>query len=206
VQSVSINLEAAQFLAGWRPENGNLFLPALSDTRVGEEVAVRVGIYGQSIRATLYGKVALVRRMGRPALPPGVDIALDRTSLAAAGFLALAARGEALSFRERSARYAAEHPLIVLHGGAQLATSTLNLSEGGCALRWPAQLPLVGDVITVRLGRGVFAPSARAVVCWNQPGGTVERSVGLRIILSGRSGRAWKALVAEVARSGARQA
>jgi hypothetical protein len=206
VQSVSINLEASQFLAGWRPENGNLFLPALSDTRVGEEVAVRVGIYGQSIRATLYGKVALVRRMGRPALPPGVDIALDRTSLAAAGFLALAARGEALSFRERSARYAAEHPLTVIHAGAQLATSTLNISEGGCALRWPAQLPLVGDVITVRLGRGVFAPSARAVVCWNQPGGTVERSVGLRIILSGRSGRAWKALVAEVARSGARQA
>src|SRR5512141_1645459 len=84
VQSVSLNLEAAQFLAGWRPEIGNLFLPALSDTRVGEEVAVRVGIFGQSIRATLFGRVALVRRVGRPALPPGVEIVLDRTSVAAA--------------------------------------------------------------------------------------------------------------------------
>ncbi|HVO19586.1 MAG TPA: PilZ domain-containing protein [Anaeromyxobacter sp.] len=206
MQSVSINLEAAQFLAGWRPESGNLFLPVLSDSRVGEDVAVRVGIYGQSIRATLFGKVALVRRVGRPALPPGVEIVLDRTSLAAAGFLALAARGEAVSFRERSPRYAAERPLAIEHAGALVSTTTLNVSEGGCALRWPAQLPLVGDVVTVRLGRGMFAPAARAVVCWNQPGGTVERSVGLRILPSGRAGRAWKALVSDLAHSGARSA
>jgi Tfp pilus assembly protein PilZ len=206
VQSVSVNLEAAQFLAGWRPETGYLFLPTLSASRVGEQVAVRVGIYGQSIRATLFGKVALVRRVGRPALPPGVEIALDRTSLAAAGFLALAARGEALSFQERSPRYAAERGLTVEHAGATVETTTLNVSEGGCALRWPAQLPLVGDLVTVRLGRGLFAPTARAVVCWNQPGGTVERSVGVRILLDGRAGRAWRALVAEVSRSGGRAA
>lgn len=206
MQSVSLNLDASQFLAGWRPENGNLFLPALSDTRVGEEVAVRVGIYGQSIRATLFGRVALVRRVGRPALPPGVEISLDRTSLAAAGFLALAARGEAVSFQERAARYAAERSLLVQHAGATFETTTLNLSEGGCSLRWPAQLPLVGDVVSVRLGRGVFAPVARGVVCWNQPGGTVERSVGLRILPDGRAGRAWRSMVADVARSGARAA
>jgi len=206
VQSVSLNLEAAQFLAGWRPENGCLFLPALSDSRVGEEVAVRVGIYGQSIRATLFGRVGLVRRVGRPALPPGVEIALDRTSLAAAGFLALAARGEAVSFRERAPRYAMERTLRVEHAGSTFETTTLNLSEGGCSLRWPAQLPLVGDVVSVKLGRGVFSPSARGVVCWNQPGGTVERSVGIRVLPDGRAGRAWKSLVAEVARSGARAA
>ncbi len=206
MQSVSLNLEAAQFLAGWRPENGALFLPALSDSRVGEDVAVRVGIYGQSIRATLFGRVALVRRVGRPALPPGVEIALDRTSLAAAGFLALAARGEAVSFRERAPRYAAERTLIVEHAGASFETTTLNLSEGGCSLRWPAQLPLVGDVVSVKLGRGVFAPTARGVVCWNQPGGTVERSVGVRVLPDGRAGRAWKSLVADVAKSGARAA
>jgi len=206
VQSVSLNLEAAQFLAGWRPETGYLFLPALSESRVGEEVAVRVGIFGQSIRATLFGKVALVRRMGRPALPPGVEIALDRTSLAAAGFLALAARGQALSFRERAPRYAVERRLTVAHGGETLQTTTLNLSEGGCSLRWPAQLPLVGDLVSLRVGSGLFAPMARAVVCWNQPGGAVERSVGLRILLTGRAGRAWRNLVSEAARSGARAA
>ncbi len=206
MQSVALNLEAAQFLAGWRPENGFLFLPALSDSRVGEDVAVRVGIYGQAIRATLFGRVALVRRVGRPALPPGVEIALDRTSLAAAGFLALAARGEAVSFRERAPRYTVERPLTVLHGSANLETTTLNVSEGGCSLRWAAQLPLVGDLLQVRIGRGVFAPVARGVVCWNQPGGAVERSVGVRVLPEGRAGRAWRSLVAEVARSGARAA
>ncbi len=206
MQSVSVNLEATQFLAGWRPEAGNLFLPALSESRVGEDVAVRVGIYGQSIRATLFGRVALVRRVGRPALPPGVEIALDRTSLAAAGFLALAARGEPVTFRERAPRYAVERSLLVEHAGSTFETTTLNLSEGGCSLRWPAQLPLVGDLVSVRLGRGMFAPSARGVVCWNQPGGSVERSVGVRVLPEGRAGRAWRTLVAEVARSGARAA
>lgn len=206
MQSVSLNLDAAQFLSGWRPENGSLFLPALSDSRVGEHVAVRVGIFGQSIRATLFGKVSLVRRVGRPALPPGVEISLDRTSLAAAGFLALAARGEAVSFRERAPRYAIERALSVEHASVPIETTTLNVSEGGCSLRWPAQLPLVGDLVSVRFGRGLFAPVARAVVCWNQPGGTVERSVGLRILLEGRAGRAWRGLVNEVARSGARAA
>lgn len=206
MQSVSLNLDAAQFLSGWRPENGSLFLPALSDSRVGEHVAVRVGIFGQSIRATLFGKVSLVRRVGRPALPPGVEISLDRTSLAAAGFLALAARGEAVSFRERAPRYAIERALSVEHAGVPIETTTLNVSEGGCSLRWPAQLPLVGNLVSVRFGRGLFAPVARAVVCWNQPGGTVERSVGLRILLEGRAGRAWRGLVNEVARSGARAA
>ena len=206
MQSVSVNLEAAQYLAGWRPENGVLCLPALSETRVGEDVAVRVGIYGQSIRATLFGRVALVRRVGRPALPPGVEIALDRTSLAAAGFLALAARGEAVTFRERAPRYAVERSLTIVHGDGTLEASTLNVSEGGCSLRWTGQLPLVGDLVQIRLGRGVFAPVARGVVCWNQPGGTVERSVGVRVLPDGRAGRAWRSLVAEVAKSGARAA
>ncbi len=206
LHSVALNLEAAQYLAGWRPEGGSLFLPALSDSRVGDEVAVRVGIYGQSIRATLFGKVSLVRRVGRPALPPGVELALDKASLSAAGFLASAARGEPVSFRERAPRFAAERPVEVEHGGARFATTTLNVSDGGCALRWPGQLPLVGDVVGLRFSSGLFAPTARAVVCWNQPGGEAERSVGLRIVSEGRAARAWRAVVAEAQRDGSRAA
>jgi hypothetical protein len=206
VHSVSVNLEPAQYLAGWRPETGNLFLPTLSESRVGEAVAVRVGIYGQTIRATLFGKVGLVRRVGRPALPPGVELVLDRASLPAASFLATAARGEPVSFRERAPRYAGERRVSLAHAGASFESETLNLSEGGCAIRWPGQLPLVGDVVSLRLGSGLFAPAARAIVCWNQPGSGAERSVGLRIVAEGRAGRAWRALVAEVARSGARAA
>jgi hypothetical protein len=206
VHSVSVNLEPSQFLAGWRPETGSLFLPALSESRVGDEVAVRVGIYGQAIRATLFGKVALVRRVGRPALPPGVELSLDRGSLPAAGFLALAARGEPFNFRERSPRFSAERPLRVTHADVPVEAATINISEGGCAVRWAGQLPLVGDVVQIKLGDGLFAPSARAVVCWNQPGGPMERSVGLRVISEGRAGKAWRALVSNVARSGARAA
>ncbi len=206
MHSVFVNLDGAQYLAGWRPEAGSLFLPTLSESRVGEQVAVRVGIFGQTIRATLFGKVALVRRVGRPALPPGVELHLDKISIAAAGFLAMAARGEPVSFQERKPRWSHERPLVVEHGGASQRVATLNLSEGGCAVRWTGQLPLVGDVVRLRLGEGIFAPSAEAIVCWNQPGGAVERSVGLRIVPAGRGGRAWRALVEKVAGSGARAA
>jgi len=190
VHSVFVNLDGAQYLAGWRPEAGSLFLPALSDSRVGEDVAVRVGIFGQQIRATLFGKVAVVRRVGRPAL----------------GFLAMAARGEPVSFQERQPRWAHERSLEVAHAGATLTTTTLNLSEGGCAIRWAGQLPLVGDVVELKLGTGLFAAKARAIVCWNQPGGAVDRSVGLRIVPGGRGARAWRSLVEKVSRSGARAA
>lgn len=206
MHSVSINLEAAQYLAGYRREARALFLPTLSESRVGDEVAVRVGIYGQPIRATLFGKVSLVRRVGRPALPPGVELQLDKGSVLAAGFLALAARGEPVSFSERLPRWAHEEWLSVRHAGATLKAATTNVSEGGCALQWPGSLPLVGDVVTLRLGTGLFAPAARGIVCWNQPGDPAERSVGLRIVSEGRGGRAWRALVAKVASSGARGA
>lgn len=206
MHSVSVNLDAAQYLAGYRPEAAALFLPTLSESRVGDEVAVRVGIYGQAIRATLFGKVSLVRRVGRPALPPGVELHLDRHSVAAAGFLAMAARGEPVSFKERLPRLAHAQRLSLDHAGVAVDAVTVNVSEGGCAVRWPGQLPLVGDVVTIRVGDGMFAPKARAIVCWNQPGGSVERSVGLRLVSEGRAGRAWRALVAKIARSGARAA
>jgi PilZ domain len=206
VHSVTVNLDAAQYLAGWRPDARMLFLPALSESRVGDEVAVRVGIYGQTIRATVFGKVSLVRRVGRPTLPPGVEVHVDRLSVAAAGFLAMAARGEPVTFKEREARFAHEQRLAVQHGGAAVDVTTLNVSEGGCAVRWPGQLPLIGDVVSMKLGSGMFAATVRAIVCWNQPGVTSDRSVGLRIVPGGRGGRAWRSLVAKVARSGARAA
>jgi len=207
MQSIALNLEPAQFLSGWRAQPGSLFLPALSESRVGEEVAVRIGIYGQTIRATLFGKVALVRRVGRPSLPPGVELALDKASIPAARFLAMAARGESVSFRERAPRFAAERPLSVsLVGKPTFETHTVNLSEGGCSLSWRGELPAIGTLVTLRFGDGIFAPSARAVVCWNALGGSAESTVGVRIVPKGRGARAWKHLVAEVARSGARAA
>ncbi len=203
MHSVSVNLDPSQFLAGWRPQAGAMFVPALSDARIGDEVAVRLGIHGQSIRATLFGKISGVRRVGRPALPPGVDVQLDRASVAAAGFLAMAARGEPVTFRERAPRYAAERRVIVAVDGEELEALTLNVSEGGASLKWTRPLPSVGDVLGIRVPEGLFPPTGRAVVCWTQSGGPVEPSVGVRLVSEGRAARAWRAFVGRVARSGA---
>jgi hypothetical protein len=204
LHSVALNLEAAQYLAGWRPEGGTLFLPVLSEGRVQDEVAVRVGIFGQAIRATVLGTISLVRRVGRPSLPPGIELAVDPVSMPAARFLALAARGEKVSFRERAPRYVIDQRFVVTRDGAERETTTVNLSEGGCAVTWSGPLPMVGEVVSFKVTEGLFPSSARAVVCWNSVGGPLERCVGFRILPEGRAARAWKHMAAEAARSGAR--
>jgi hypothetical protein len=206
VHTVSVNLEPGQYLAGYRPQSASVFVPVLSESRIGDQVAVRVGIYGQTIRATLFGRVSLIRRVGRPALPPGIEMVLDRGSVPAASFLAMAARGEVVTFRERAPRYAVERKLVVEHGATVFETVTLNVAEGGCALRWPGPLPAAGDVVGVKPGSGLFAATARAIVCWTAAGGEGERSLGLRVVVEGRGGRAWRRLVAGIAASGARPA
>ena len=206
LQSVAVNLEPGQFLAGWRAETGSLFLPVLSDSRVGDEAAVRIGIFGQTIRATVFGKVSLVRRMGRPSLPPGVELALDRVSVPAARFLAMAARGEPVTFRERAPRYVHERQLPVSTGARTVPATTINVSEGGCSLAWSGELPQAGDLVSLKLSEGLFSPTIRAVVCWNALGGPGEKSAGLRMVVEGRGGRAWRDFVDSVARSGARAA
>ncbi|HYG66257.1 MAG TPA: PilZ domain-containing protein, partial [Anaeromyxobacteraceae bacterium] len=125
-------------------------------------------------------------------------------SLPAAHFLAMAARGEPVAFRDRAPRFAAERRLVLVHHATSVDARTLNVSEGGTAVRWTGPLPAVGDLVSIRLGEGLFFPRvARAVVCWTQPGGSVDRSVGLRVIPEGRAARAWRGFVAEIARSGA---
>ena len=206
MHSVSVVIEPAQYLASFREKTGTVFLPVLSETRVGEEVAVRVGILGHAIRATLSGRVALVRRMGRPSLPPGIDLQLERNSLAAAYFLAAAARGVPVPFQERAPRWVHEQPLVMERGGARVEVTTLNVSEGGCAVRWSGQLPLVGDTLAIRLKEGLFPHVLRAVVCWNLPGSDRDRSVGLKVLAEGRGARTWLTLVGAVSRNGAHPA
>lgn len=202
--SVVLNLEPGQYLSGWRAEGSALFLPTLSESRVGDEVAVRIGIFGQSIRATIFGRVTLVRRVGRPSLPPGVELALDRGSLPAARFLAMAARGEPVTFRERAPRYVHERPLGAAVEGRAVQVVTVNVCDGGCAVSWNGELPQVGDLVTLKLSDGFLAPAIRTVVCWNTLGGSMQKGVGLRVVAEGRGGRAWRDFVASVARSGAR--
>jgi hypothetical protein len=201
---IALNLEPQQFLTGWRPEAGALFLPALSDSRVGEQVVVRIGLFGQPVRATVFGKVAMVRRIGRPSLPPGIEVYLDPASVPAARYLALVASGEPVTFQVRAPRYAVERKIHVSTGRSRVEARTVTLSEGGCCIAWPgAEPPTPGEALVLRLDSGFLAPSAEAVVCWNS-NGAPDGVIGVRIVSEGRGGRAWRALVADASRSRAR--
>jgi hypothetical protein len=169
-------------------------------------VAARIGVLGQTIRATVFGTIAGVRRVGRPTLPPGIDLRLDAGSIPAAGFLAMAARGEPVNFKERAPRYTTARPFHVLRGGVSVLVNTINVGEGGCAFHWTSALPPVGEVLPVRLSDGFFARQAEAVVCWSLETAEAERSFGVRLHAEGRARRFWRSMVAEVASSGARPA
>jgi hypothetical protein len=200
MNSIALNLEPHQYLAGWRPEAGALFLPALSESRVGEQVVARIGLFGQPVRATVYGKVAMVRRIGRPSLPPGVEIHLDRASVPAARYLAAVAGGEPVTFRVRAPRFTLERTVVVSVRGTQVEARTLTLSEGGASIAWPAgDAPTPGELLALRFANGFLAPSTDAVVCWTSNDAS-ERAVGVRVVSQGRGGRAWRALVDETSK------
>jgi hypothetical protein len=201
MNGIALNLEPHQFLTGWRPEAGALFLPALSESRVGDQVMARIGLFGHPVRATVFGKVAMVRRIGRPSLPPGVEVNLDPASLPAARYLAQVARGEPVNFQVRAPRYAMERTVLVTAGDSKVEARTITLSEGGCCIAWPdGEPPSSGEALMLRLGNSFLSPSAQAVVCWNSNGSPV-RVVGLRIVTEGRGGRAWRSLIDEVSRA-----
>jgi Tfp pilus assembly protein PilZ len=179
MNSISLNMEPHQYLAGWRQDAGALFLPALSESRVGEQVVARIGLFGQPVRATVYGKVAMVRRIGRPSLPPGVEIHLDRASVPAARFLAAVASGEPVTFKVRAPRYTMQR---------------------ACSIVWPGDdPPTPGELLALRFANGFLAPSTDAVVCWAS-GDSLEKNLGLRIVAEGRGGRAWRTLLEETSR------
>lgn len=204
MDGATINLNPDQFLAGWREDARMMFLPALSERRVGDQVAVRIGLLGRTVRSTIFGRVAMVRRYGRASMPPGVDLEVSPGSYPAIQFLASAARGEPVTYRERAPRFVVDRPLLVNVDGATVGVRTATVSEGGCALRWPApQAPSSGDTLAIRLGGGLFAATATGVVCWSDSRHPGEQVVGVRIQPDGRGARGWKAMVDEAARSGA---
>lgn len=202
VHTLALDLEPGQFLSGWRPGARLLFVPALSEARPGDPVAVRLGIAGHPIRATIFGRVSSVRRVGRPSLPPGAELATDPASTPALTFLAAAARGEVVTFREREPRWLVTKPVEVLRGAARVQVPTANLSGGGCALKWDGSPPLVGDTVRLKLQGGLLAPTAEAVVCWTSMGHRGS-TVGLRLVSAGLARRAWRKMAAAAERSGA---
>lgn len=200
----ALTVEPDAFVAGYRPSAKTLFLPAFSDAAVGGQVSARVTISGTQVRATLLGKILGVRRVGRPSMPPGADILVDPLSLPAAEFLARAAKGEPFSFKERAPRFIAQHACRIVRDTSEVDVKLHNVSEGGCFVMWgESPLPLVGEVVLVKLGDGMLSPSSQGIVCWNSPGGGFARGVGLRVAPRGRAAKIWKEWIAEAARNGA---
>ena len=199
LHSIAVALDAAHLLAGWHADSGVLFVPALSEARVGDEVAVRIGISGQATRATVFGTIKLVRRRGRPSLPPGVEIVVDAGSLPAVQFLALAARAGSVDFRERPPRYLLTREIVVKRGALEVRCAIRNVSAGGCALAWAGAPPACGEVLTLLLRQGIFSATPRAIVCWASPDGSAPATIGLRVVTEGFSVRTWRGVVAEAA-------
>jgi len=127
---IALNLEAAGYLAGWRPKAESLFVSALSDGRAGDEVAVRISLLGHPIRVTLFGTIQLVRRVGRMSMPPGVELKIDEVSLPSARFLAAVAQGEKVEYRDRPPRYLVGRRLRIARQGVERSHRTVNISEG----------------------------------------------------------------------------
>jgi hypothetical protein len=194
----TVSVAPGQYLASWERESGSLFVPVFSEASLGDPVAIQVGLRGTDLRATLLGRVALVRRVGRPALPPGASILLDDDSRRAAGWLADAAAGRPVDYRARAPRFPVAIQLSI--GGD--AVRTVNVSDGGAALRWKAPLPSPGELVTVRLRDGLLAPTAEAVVAWVEPDAPGGPRVGVRIVAEGRAARAWARLAADAERDG----
>ena len=203
MHTLALDLEPDQFLSGWRADARMLFVPALSEARPGDPVAVRIGILGHPIRATVFGRVSSVRRVGRPSLPPGAELATDPASAPALRFLAAAARGEEVTFKEREPRWVVKRSLIVLRGAERIEVPTANVSERGCALEWDGSPPATGDTLRLKLGEGLLAPTAEVVVCWGSMGRRAS-AVGVRLVSAGLAARAWRRMAQEAQRSGAR--
>ena len=166
--------------------------PRWASASLGEKVAVRVGISGETVRATLHGTVTLVRHHGRRTLPPGVELRLHGESLLAAllsgvggarraGRLPRAA--PALSRRAAAARpprrrgAAGPHPQRLrgrLRRGLERRRRRRRASCSACGSRF-------------------FGPVASAVVCWRRACGPADWQVGLQLGGSRRALRAWKA-------------
>lgn len=194
---------AREFLDGWDAGASTLFVPALADSRAGAQAAVRVTIRGTGIAATVTGTVVAVRRAGSRALAPGVVLALDGAGPWAARYLAEVARGRPVDFNEREPRYAFEWPLtITREASGRFESTTVNVSESGCCVRWSGPAPAVGETVRLRSGPSLLGATLEATVCWVGGPGAPD-SAGLRLRTAGRGGKAWRSLVEEAARSGA---
>lgn len=185
-------------------------LAEVSPTPVVLAVAAAVGAWVFPSRPYWYREV-----MGGGALvtPPEAvrELAAREMQEDAPGIAAVHETGRAVpilrehaAHAERAPRYPLERRLLIERGGSAVEVATLNVSAGGLAVRWPGDLPGVGDDVVLRIEDRPFTRGVDAVVCWSHPSASPERTVGIRLRAEGAAARAWRELVETVARAAGR--
>jgi hypothetical protein len=201
--TAAVEVRAMDFLRDWDAEGLRLFVSVLPEARAGLRAAVRIGIHGTGIASTVMGKIVAVRRVGSRTLPVGIALALDAHGASAARYLAQVARGRPVEFNEREPRYAFERSITIAPERAEpFDSTTVNVSDSGCCVRWPGRVPAVGEMLRIRPG-AFLATFAGATVCWAGTSGPLGEAAGLRVHPVGRAARSWHAIVDHAARSGA---
>jgi hypothetical protein len=190
VPARTLVMHPSEFMRAWSPENGRLRLPVSGPYRVNARAAFEIRLAGTRVHVTVTGAIQSVwhepDRMG-------IDLVLDPVGLRATHWLAAAARGEVVPSRERAPRHRAELPVVIVAGGPESFTVTLDVSMGGCAVQWPGQLPTVGRAVSLRLGANSRAPVAHFSVRWVGHGR--PRRVGLQLTADSTSCDSWAGLI-----------
>jgi len=191
----TIVMQPSEFVRAWSDRTERLRLPVTDAPAIGGRTALKIRLAGMKLHAAVTG---VVRAIWRERGLTGVELAPDAHSLRAARWLAAAAREEEVPSRERARRHLAELPVTVTSGDPGTFTTTLNVSEGGCALRWSGELPGLGDEVRLRLGASMRASEARFVVRWVEaarPG-----RVGLELVSDPQGSSAWARLLRDAGR------
>lgn len=167
--TTDLRLSASEWNAGWRRETGHLLFVLPLSRKLGERIAIRVYLTDRPVHATVVGTVASVHRQGEQHR---VELSPDADSLPAVRLLRASALGQSFNFSQRNVRYLTRLPVLITHSGGDLYATTVSISKGGCALKWPGPLPDTGRPLRLRFGAGRRAVELDGVVCWVQPGGS----------------------------------
>jgi len=198
VLKIAVQLTAEEWISAWRPKNGRLVLPTAAPPRLHQNVAARIQLRPSAVAATVLGTVVSAHRHEGHHR---IEIATGAESDAALKVLDAAARGDTVVFQPRRPRFLVKLPAVVAtEGQNRLFTTTVSVSEGGCALRWSGEAPRVGTPLALQLGVGTQAIDLRGVVCWRKAAGPGTQA-GVRF-LDGKAAQL-RHLLADAKRAGA---
>jgi PilZ domain-containing protein len=195
--------ETCDLLASWRPGRGVLIVPSPVAPRLGAKGVVRLELIRRPERASIHGTAVAVNRGDERGDDHfRVEFAPDAAGVRALRLLTAAAGAGQVPFRERAPRFRVEAPAVALAGGREVYTTTISISQGGCALRWSGSPPRQGEILHLRLGAGLREVAHAFAVRWVEQGSR-HTSVGLELSASDQTAGRWQAY-AGVASAGLR--